>query len=104
MIHKKIDLQFFCIYEFVIFQSDTAGGEQVSRLPTDESIHGLKCETSEYTPRLFARPHPIPQLTTPTMVAAPLFSKLSSVMRGPPLSPWQESRPPPIHPAHSMSS
>ena len=46
--------------------------------------------TSTYTPGNLARPHPRPKLVTPTWSGLPAASRTKS---GPPLSPWQVSRP-----------
>ena len=57
---------------------------------------------SEKTPGALGTAHPIPQLTTPIRVAAPLL--LSSLtIRGPPLSPLHASLPPSIQPAQNIS-
>ena len=55
--------------------------------------------TLAYTPGNSGFAHPIPQLTTPAMIALPLRLQTS----GPPESPWQASLPPtPGYPAQSI--
>lgn len=50
-----------------------------------------------YTPGLFLWAQPSPQLTTPAWKIRPSFSTLD---KGPPESPWQESTPPLRKPTH----
>ena len=61
-------------------------------------IHELILSTSVYTPGIFFRPHPMPQLTIPNRTWR---SECKQVM-GPPLSPWQASLDPSTVPAQIM--
>ena len=60
----------------------------------------LRTNTSEYTPNLFGRAQPTPQLTIPTRYHLLLLGQTS----GPPLSPPHESTPPCKKPAQRMRS
>ena len=59
---------------------------------------GLSANTSEYTPNLFRRAQPTPQLTIPTRYHSSFLGQTS----GPPLSPRHASTPPRKKPAQRM--
>ena len=75
---------------------DAGGFTARSQMPS--SINLLKPLILAYTAAgTSSRPQPNPKLTKPTCIPW-------AVRRGPPLSPWQLSRPLPAPPAHSMMS